>query len=303
MDELTNIHSLGENDEGLLQWGSTDEHFSPIDADGERVGLNSFLTPADAALKQSVFDLSTVFDPKNLNDVVLFGLPDEEDGLDVGNEQVGSSMLQLLKEQQGDVRTGLDEELDAIIGSSYGLWDNKTVQTKKWRAMENKKAKDDDAWASEDKLDVSDFAQLVPDMAIEYPFNLDVFQRRAVYRLEQDENVFVAAHTSAGKTVVAEYAIALAMQRRTKVIYTSPIKTLSNQKFRDFTERFRDVGIITGDISINLEASCLVMTTEILRSMLYKGADLVRDLSHVIFDECHWLNDPERGVVWEEAII
>jgi len=165
------------------------------------------------------------------------------------------------------------------------------------------KSKAEDLWATNDNMDVSDFHSMIPDMAIEYPFDLDVFQKRAVYRLERDENVFVAAHTSAGKTVVAEYAIALAMQRRTKVIYTSPIKTLSNQKFRDFTTRFGDVGIITGDISINPDASCLVMTTEILRSMLYKGADLIRDLSHVIFDECHWLNDPERGVVWEESII
>lgn len=87
------------------------------------------------------------------------------------------------------------------------------------------------------------------------------------------------------------------------VIYCSPIKTLSNQKYRDFLERFGDVGIITGDVSINPDASCLVMTTEILRSMLYKGADLIRDLSHVIFDEVHYLNDSERGVVWEECII
>lgn len=301
--ETINIHSLGENDETVLQRETGNMQLPLTDDEVERVGLNSFVTPAEAASKQNVFDLSKVFDPKNRNDVELFGWSDDEGDLDDRDEKLGDGMLHLLKEQNEGNNTDLDDELDAIIGPSYGVWDKVKVQTTKWRTLERKRATDDEAWASEDKLDVSDFAELVPYMAIEYPFNLDVFQRRAVYRLERDENVFVAAHTSAGKTVVAEYAIALAMQRRTKVVYTSPIKTLSNQKFRDFTERFKDVGIITGDISINPEASCLVMTTEILRSMLYKGADLVRDLSHVIFDECHWLNDPERGVVWEEAII
>jgi antiviral helicase SKI2 len=122
------------------------------------------------------------------------------------------------------------------------------------------------------------FHDLVPDMAYNWPFELDVFQKQAVYHLEQGDSVFVAAHTSAGKTVVAEYAIALAQKHMTRAIYTSPIKALSNQKFRDFKETFEDVGILTGDIQINPEASCLVMTTEILRSMLYRGADLIRDV-------------------------
>lgn len=84
----------------------------------------------------------------------------------------------------------------------------------------------------------------------------------------------------------------------TRTIYTSPIKALSNQKFRDFKEKFGDVGLITGDVSINPEAACLIMTTEILRSMLYRGADLIRDVEWVIFDEVHYVNDLERGVVW-----
>ena len=156
-------------------------------------------------------------------------------------------------------------------------------------------------------------------------------------------SVFVAAHTSAGKTVVAEYAIALASKHMTRypmlhsrlnreadnsglsirAIYTSPIKALSNQKFRDFKQTFgsNSVGILTGDVQINPEANCLIMTTEILRSMLYKGADLIRDVEFVIFDEVHYVNDAEvrgppplsyfihpnaplqRGVVWEEVII
>ncbi|KAG5927423.1 hypothetical protein E4U42_002258 [Claviceps africana] len=147
------------------------------------------------------------------------------------------------------------------------------------------------------------FRELVPDMAREWPFELDTFQKEAVYHLENGDSVFVAAHTSAGKTVVAEYAIALAAKHMTKAIYTSPIKALSNQKFRDFRQTFDEVGILTGDVQINPEASCLIMTTEILRSMLYRGADLIRDVEFVIFDEVHYVNDYERGVVWEEVII
>ncbi|KAF7921755.1 hypothetical protein BELL_0325g00020 [Botrytis elliptica] len=153
------------------------------------------------------------------------------------------------------------------------------------------------------KRDIPNFRELVPDMARDWPFELDTFQKEAVYHLESGDSVFVAAHTSAGKTVVAEYAIALAAKHMTKAIYTSPIKALSNQKFRDFRQVFDEVGILTGDVQINPEASCLIMTTEILRSMLYRGADLIRDVEFVIFDEVHYVNDLERGVVWEEVII
>lgn len=148
----------------------------------------------------------------------------------------------------------------------------------------------------------ANFYQLVPDMALDFPFELDEFQKEAIYYLEKGESVFVAAHTSAGKTVVAEYAFALASKHCTKAVYTAPIKTISNQKYRDFCGKF-DVGLLTGDVSIKPEASCLIMTTEILRSMLYKGADIIRDIEWVIFDEVHYVNDVERGVVWEEIII
>ena len=164
-----------------------------------------------------------------------------------------------------------------------------------------KRKKED--WAVMDSMDMSNFEELVPEMAMEYAFDLDQFQKEAIYHLENQESVFVAAHTSAGKTVVAEYAIALAAKHMTRTIYTSPIKALSNQKFRDFKNRFGDVGLMTGDVSINPEASCLILTTEILRSMLYRGADLIRDVEWVIFDEVHYVNDLDRGVVWEEVII
>ncbi|XP_005086896.1 helicase SKI2W isoform X2 [Mesocricetus auratus] len=150
---------------------------------------------------------------------------------------------------------------------------------------------------------VGDFYRLIPQPAFQWAFEPDVFQKQAILHLEQHDSVFVAAHTSAGKTVVAEYAIALAQKHMTRTIYTSPIKALSNQKFRDFRNTFGDVGLLTGDVQLHPEASCLIMTTEILRSMLYSGSDVIRDLEWVIFDEVHYINDAERGVVWEEVLI
>lgn len=113
----------------------------------------------------------------------------------------------------------------------------------------------------------------------------------------------MAAHTSAGKTAIAEYAIAQSLKKKARVIYTSPIKALSNQKYRELAEEFKDVGLMTGDVTINETASCLVMTTEILRSMLYNGSEVVREMAWVIFDEVHYMRDKERGVVWEETMI
>lgn len=139
--------------------------------------------------------------------------------------------------------------------------------------------------------------------AKEYPFVLDPFQRHSVDCLEKNQSVLVSAHTSAGKTVVAEYAIAMALRDGQRVIYTSPIKALSNQKYRELYEEFNDVGLMTGDVTINPSASCLVMTTEILRNMLYLGSDTVRSCKFVIFDEVHYMRNKERGVVWEETII
>ncbi|GJQ84402.1 tst [Trypoxylus dichotomus] len=150
---------------------------------------------------------------------------------------------------------------------------------------------------------VTDFYERIPEMAHRYKFELDTFQKQAILQLEKHNHVFVAAHTSAGKTVVAEYAIALSLKHMTRTIYTSPIKALSNQKYRDFRHTFKDVGLITGDFQINQTAGCLIMTTEILRSMLFNGSDVTRDLEFVIFDEVHYINDKERGHVWEQVLI
>ncbi|XP_034834097.1 superkiller complex protein 2 [Maniola hyperantus] len=160
-------------------------------------------------------------------------------------------------------------------------------------------------WA--EMIDVSrpvpEFREKIKDMAHTYPFELDIFQKQAILKLEEGHHVFVAAHTSAGKTVVAEYAIGMSRRNCTRAIYTSPIKALSNQKYNDFNKTFGEVGLLTGDLQINATASCLVMTTEILRSMLYCGSDVTRDLEFVIFDEVHYINNAERGYVWEEVLI
>lgn len=190
------------------------------------------------------------------------------------------------------------EEIDSLlpVGINFGRTLRKfdsAIENKEWAHVVDLNSK------------IDNFDELVPNPARTWPFELDGFQKEAVYHLEQGDSVFVAAHTSAGKTVVAEYAIAMSNRNMTKTIYTSPIKALSNQKFRDFKEDFKDVdvGLITGDVQINPEANCLIMTTEILRSMLYRGADLIRDVEFVIFDEVHYVNDQSRGVVWEEVII
>ena len=139
--------------------------------------------------------------------------------------------------------------------------------------------------------------------ATKYPFKLDQFQEKSILCLENHQSVLVSAHTSAGKTVVAQYAIAMSLRDKQRVIYTSPIKALSNQKYRELSEEFKDVGLMTGDVTINVNASCIVMTTEILRNMLYKGSEMIKEIAWVIFDEVHYMRDKIRGVVWEETMI
>src|SRR5215469_5390842 len=150
-----------------------------------------------------------------------------------------------------------------------------------------------------------------------YPFPLDAFQLEAVIHLAQDRSVMVAAPTGTGKTLVAEYAIWRAQQRQQRVIYTTPLKALSNQKYRDLRAiyGFDAVGLVTGDIVEHTTASIVVMTTEVYRNMLLEeGADRfargegvvpssLADVGYIIFDELHYLSDISRGPVWEEAII
>ena len=124
-----------------------------------------------------------------------------------------------------------------------------------------------------------------------FPFELDAFQRIALAAVDRAESVLVAAHTSAGKTVVAQYAIATSLKRGQRVVYTSPIKALSNQKYRELAGAFDDVGLMTGDCNVNTDAAVLVMTTEILRNMLYRGHELIREVQWVVFDEARDLGE------------
>ncbi|WP_152557252.1 MULTISPECIES: DEAD/DEAH box helicase [Prochlorococcus] len=142
-----------------------------------------------------------------------------------------------------------------------------------------------------------------------FPFELDDFQLEAIDALNQGHSVVVSAPTGSGKTLIGEYAIHRAIAHRQKVFYTTPLKALSNQKLRDFRNQFgpENVGLMTGDLSMNREASVVVMTTEIFRNMLYAeindDVDPLLDVETVVLDECHYMNDSQRGTVWEESII
>jgi superfamily II RNA helicase len=148
------------------------------------------------------------------------------------------------------------------------------------------------------------------DLSSIFPFELDEFQKNAIASLNAERSVVVCAPTGSGKTLIGEYAIYRALSRGKRVFYTTPLKALSNQKLRDFREKFGfdQVGLLTGDASIHRDAPILVMTTEIFRNMLYGtpigqvGTSLT-DVEAVVLDECHYMNDRQRGTVWEESII
>jgi superfamily II RNA helicase len=133
----------------------------------------------------------------------------------------------------------------------------------------------------------------------------DPFQLEAIRIIDREESLIVSAPTGAGKTCIAEYAIEKAFERKEGAIYTSPIKALSNQKYRDFTTKYgeQNIGIITGDVSLNPSAPLLIMTTEIYRNSLFENSKRLEKTRWVIFDEIHYLDDLERGTVWEEAIL
>jgi len=149
---------------------------------------------------------------------------------------------------------------------------------------------------------------------MDFKFPLDPFQQHAIAAISRDENVLVTAKTGSGKTLVGEYQIAHSLAKGGRVFYTTPIKSLSNQKFHDLKAMFPSVGIMTGDLKYCPDAQVVIMTTEILRNLLFKKdsstrelgpmADLSIDgLDAVVFDECHYINDRDRGAVWEETMI
>src|SRR4051795_5443631 len=147
--------------------------------------------------------------------------------------------------------------------------------------------------------------RVLTDFRAGYSFDLDPFQDEACAALEDGYSVLVCAPTGAGKTVVGEFAVHLALAAGQKCFYTTPIKALSNQKYNDLVERYgaERVGLLTGDNAVNGEAPIVVMTTEVLRNMLYVGSTSLTDLGYVVMDEVHYLGDRFRGAVWEEVII
>ncbi|CAD8144660.1 unnamed protein product [Paramecium octaurelia] len=204
-----------------------------------------------------------------------------------------------IQEQDPEIRKQIQDALQ--VKSKFRIIKVQDIINNSNKLIEDR----DYRFAVEDETDMSNFYDQLPKakMAKQFQFELDDFQKRSILHLEKKESVFVCAHTSAGKTVIAEYAIALAFKHNRRALYTSPIKALSNQKFREFDQKFGNTGVVTGDVSINPGAPCLILTTEILRNMLYRGAELIRDIEWVIFDEVHYVNDQERGMVWEETII
>ena len=157
-------------------------------------------------------------------------------------------------------------------------------------------------------------AEMPADPPINYKFPLDPFQQHAMKAICEEENVLVTAKTGSGKTLVGEVQIAYSLRKGKRVFYTTPIKSLSNQKFNDLKKQFGSVGIMTGDIKFCPNANVVIMTTEILRNLLFKKDSTTKsigltaeisceDLDAVIFDECHYINDRDRGHVWEEIMI
>lgn len=150
----------------------------------------------------------------------------------------------------------------------------------------------------------------MPTLIYPFSYELDEFQKYSIICIDKNENILVTAHTGSGKTAVAVYATAHYIKQNKKVIYCSPIKTLSNQKYNEFRDIFEkdgvSVGLMTGDNKIKPDANCIIMTTEILRNSLYvnKKDDTIdtKDIGCVIFDEVHYINDPDRGKVWEETL-
>jgi len=273
---------------------------APKPSDSGKKGKKSKKRSANGDIKGPI--------PQQNADAKVEDVAAEPDGQDAGAEDGHESGTQERRDQKRQRR---DDEPEPVVTDTF-----ETEQSREVAASAGLQAQKDDK-AVVLSHQVRHQVSLPPDYdyvpisqhkapekpAREWPFTLDPFQQVSIASIERNESVLVSAHTSAGKTVVAEYAIAQCLKNNQRVIYTSPIKALSNQKYREFLADFEDVGLMTGDVTINPTATCLVMTTEILRSMLYRGSEIMREVAWVVFDEVHYLRDKSRGVVWEETII
>ncbi|XP_057774743.1 DExH-box ATP-dependent RNA helicase DExH15 chloroplastic isoform X2 [Salvia miltiorrhiza] len=196
-----------------------------------------------------------------------------------------------------------DEEDDEVPEASGGVGGGlPRYEEFKWQRVE--RIRNEVREFGEEIIDVEELASV-------YDFRIDKFQRLAIQALLKGSSVVVSAPTSSGKTLIAEAAAVATIARGRRLFYTTPLKALSNQKFRDFRETFGDanVGLLTGDSAVNKDAQILIMTTEILRNMLYRsvGTDssesMLSDVDVIVLDEVHYLSDISRGTVWEEIVI
>jgi antiviral helicase SKI2 len=239
------------------------------------------------------FTQETIVEPKKRPDEIrnLYQINTRKDS-DLISNKIEINLDRQVNEKESNIN--VDSFKDDSFETKIVVATNKNIVTSE--------GKEKCIHAIDDEIDVKEYDK-IQDKAIDFPFDLDIFQKRSVIRLENHQNVLVCAHTSSGKTVVAEYAIALGKKLGKRVFYTSPIKALSNQKYREFKLKFGDVGILTGDVSLNPDAQCVIMTTEILQSSLYKNSEMLNMVEWVVFDEVHYINDNERGHVWEEILI
>ncbi|XP_011086448.1 DExH-box ATP-dependent RNA helicase DExH15 chloroplastic [Sesamum indicum] len=232
---------------------------------------------------------------------------EEDDEDDVAAEEYGAVSGEIGGDSEGEEEEeedddGVSEDSDGI-GEKFGVSGNDSrFEELKWQRVE--RIRNEVREFGEEIIDVEELASI-------YNFRIDKFQRLAIQAFLRGSSVVVSAPTSSGKTLIAESAAVATVARGRRLFYTTPLKALSNQKFRDFRETFGDsnVGLLTGDSAVNKDAQILIMTTEILRNMLYQSVGMASSesaLAHVdviILDEVHYLSDISRGTVWEEIVI
>ncbi|EJW04754.1 hypothetical protein EDEG_01044 [Edhazardia aedis USNM 41457] len=231
------------------------------------------------------------------------------DNLNAEKQDTEKSMRDVCENEKLDK----DDENTKKLHGEYEIFDNdksveKIVAEIDNLKIEKKTVENMESSSTDDENDKKHAFQIpenfVPpkiEPQLDLTFVPDVFQLQSFYCLSNNCSLLVTAHTSAGKTTIVDYAIFLASLNNTKLVYTSPIKALSNQKYYEF--RKHKPGLLTGDITLNKESDVLIMTTEILRNMLYSRNTILSNLQYVVFDEVHYINNRDRGVVWEECII